>query len=73
MGLMEIDTAAAGSTETEAWALLVGSATLVANTVTLVVDPTLGALNMPPGEIVPLEAVQVTDVFEVLVTLAENC
>ena len=34
---------------------------------------TLGAVNSPPLEIVPPFAVQVTAVFEVLLTLAVNC
>jgi hypothetical protein len=46
---------------------------LVAVTVTLVVAVTLGAVNMPLGEIVPFEADQVTAGFEALFTVAENC
>ena len=49
-----------------------GSATLVATTVTLVVDATLAAVNRPLEEIVPLEADQVTAWFEALLTVAEN-
>lgn len=45
----------------------------MAVTVTLVGDATLGAVNRPLGEMLPLEADQVTPVFEVLLTLAENC
>ena len=46
------------------------SATLVAVTVTLVVAVTLGAVNMPLGEIVPFEADQATERFEALLTVA---
>lgn len=46
---------------------------LVAVTVMLVGDATLGAVNRPVGEMVPFEADQVTAVFEVLLTVAENC
>ena len=49
------------------------SATLVAFTVTLMVDPTLGAVNKPVGEMVPFEACQLTAMFDVLFTVAENC
>ena len=52
---------------------MLGSATLVAIIVTLVVEDTLGAANMPLGEIVPFEDDQDTAVFEVLLTVAENC
>ena len=45
----------------------------MAMTVTLVVDDTVGAVNMPLEEILPSEADQVTAVFELLLTLAENC
>ena len=75
VGVMETETGScgAGSTETEACALFEGSATLVAMTITLVVEDTLGAVNVPSEEMFPLEADQVTLVFEVLLTLAENC
>ena len=62
-----------GSTVTMACADCVLSATLVAVTVTLVVAVTLGAVNMPLGEIVPFEADQATERFEALLTVAENC
>lgn len=42
-------------------------------TVALVELVTAGAVNKPPLEIEPVLADQVTDVFEVLVTKAENC
>ena len=48
-------------------------AELVAVTVTVVVAVTLGAVNKPVDEIVPLEADQVTAVVEVLFRVAENC
>jgi hypothetical protein len=51
----------------------VGSATLVAVTVALVELVTAGAVNTPLLEIEPALADQVTDVFELLVTEAENC
>jgi hypothetical protein len=72
-GVIETDTAVAGLTETDAWALFEGSATLVAVTFTLVVEATLGAVNKPVGEIVPFELDQVTAGFEALLTVAENC
>jgi hypothetical protein len=52
---------------------LVVSATLVAVTVAVVGELTLGAVNIPLLVIVPPVAVQVTDVFEVLLTVAVNC
>jgi len=52
---------------------LLGSATLVAVTTTAVEVVTLGAVNIPLLEIVPAPADQVTAVFEVFVTFAENC
>ena len=73
VGVMEIETAGSGLIETEARALLVGSATLVAVTVTLAGDAALGAVNRPLEEIVPVEASQVTAGFEALLTVAENC
>ena len=54
-------------------ACLVGSATLVAVTVAVVAVVTLGAVNSPLLEMVPPLALQVTAVFEVLMTVAENC
>jgi hypothetical protein len=51
----------------------VGSATLVAVTVAPVELVTAGAVNKPLLEIEPALADQVTDVFEVFVTEAENC
>ena len=51
---------------------MVGSATLVAFTVAVVVVLTLGAVNNPLLEIVPPVAVQVTPVFEALLTVALN-
>lgn len=73
VGVIETDTARGGLTETEACALCDGSATLVAVTVTTLVAVTAGAVNMPVDEIVPFEADQVTELFEVLLTVAENC
>jgi len=52
---------------------LVVSATLVAVTVAVVEELTLGAVNIPLLEIVPPVALQVTAVFEALLTLAVNC
>jgi len=62
-----------GLTTTLARALFVGSATLVAVTVALVELVTVGAVNKPLLEIEPALADQVTDVFELFVTDAENC
>jgi len=62
-----------GVTVTDAWENCVLSATLVAVTVTLVVNDTLGAVNRPLWEIVPFEVDQVTARFELLLTVAENC
>ena len=45
----------------------------MAVTVTLVVEATLGAVNIPLGEIVPFELDQVTAGFVLLLTFAENC
>jgi hypothetical protein len=75
VGVIETETGAcvAGSTETDACALFEGSATLVAMTITFAVEDTLGAVNVPSEEMFPFEADQVTLVFEVLLTLAENC
>jgi len=42
-------------------------------TVSVEVVVTLGAVNSPLVEIVPPVALQVTAVFEVLLTVAENC
>jgi hypothetical protein len=49
------------------------SAILVAITVAVVDEVTLGAVKTPLPEIDPLLAAHVTPVFEVLLTLAENC
>jgi hypothetical protein len=62
-----------GFTATVALDFLVVSATLVADTVTLVPALTFGAVNMPPLETVPAEADQVTAVLLVPWTVAENC
>ena len=51
----------------------VGSATLIAVTLTVVGAVTLGAVNNPLLVIVPPVAVQVTAVFELLLTVAVNC
>jgi len=51
----------------------VGSATLVATTIALVLVVTLGAVKTPVLEIEPLLADHVTDVFELLETVATNC
>ena len=66
-------TTADGFTVTVDREYLVGSATLVAVTVAVAVVVTLRAVNNPLLEIVPPSAVQVTAVFEVLVTVTENC
>jgi hypothetical protein len=63
----------AGSTVTTALAAFVGSALLVARTVTLVALPTLGAVNFPPSVIDPALVDQVTPVLLVPWTLAVNC
>jgi hypothetical protein len=62
-------------TATEMFALadLVVSATLLAVSTTLVVLVTVGAVKRPLEDTVPAEAVQVTAVFEVFVTVAVNC
>jgi hypothetical protein len=62
-------------TTTDMFALadFVVSATLVAVRTTLVVFVTVGAVYRPLEETVPTEAVQVTAVFEVFVTVAVNC
>ena len=65
-------TLADGFTVTEAWADLVRSATLVAVMVAFVDELTLGAVNTPSVEIVPPFALQLTPVFEVLLTVAAN-
>lgn len=62
-----------GLTTTLAFDRLVGSATLVAVTVTLVLLETLGAVNMPPLETVPELADHVTAVLLVPCTRAVNC
>jgi hypothetical protein len=51
----------------------VGSATLVAVTVTLVLASTLGAENSPLAEMTPALVDHVTAVFDVPCTRAENC
>jgi hypothetical protein len=65
-------TLADGFTVTEAWADLVLSATLVAVMVAVVDEPTLGAVNTPSLEMVPPLALQLTAVFEALLTVAAN-
>ena len=70
-GVMLTATAAAVATVTLAVAVFEVSATLVA--VTSNVPAVLPAVYMPPDEIVPPVAVQVTLVFDVPVTVAENC
>jgi hypothetical protein len=65
-------TLADGFTVTDAWADLVLSATLVAVMVAVVDELTLGAVNTPSPEIVPPLALQLTPVFEVLLTVAAN-
>jgi len=62
-----------GVTVTEAEALFVGSATLVAVTVTVVLTLTVGAANSPELEIDPAVADQVTAVFVLPVTVGVNC
>ena len=64
---------AAAFTVTVALAYLVGSATLVAVTVTVVFAVTVGALNSPVVLTVPAVADHVTAVLLVFVTWAENC
>ena len=49
---------------------LVVSATLVAVSTTLVLLVTVGAVNSPLGDTVPADTIQVTAVFDVLVTVA---
>jgi hypothetical protein len=60
-------------TATEALAFLVGSAALVAVTVTVVLVLTVGAVKSPPLVIEPALANQVTAVLVVPKTAAENC
>lgn len=72
-GDTEIPSAGSGSTVTFACAEALVSAVLVAFTVTEVLVVTLGAVNNPLLEMVPLEADQVTAVFDVLLTVAANC
>jgi hypothetical protein len=72
-GETETPTAACGFTVTLACADFVVSAALVAFTVTVLRLETEGAVNLPLLEMVPLEADQITTVFEVLLTLAVNC
>lgn len=60
-------------TATKTLADFVGSATLVAFTVTAVSTVTTGAVNSPEFEITPAVADQTTDVFVEPVTIAVNC
>jgi hypothetical protein len=55
----------AGLTETLALAFFVESAALVAVIVTLILDETLGAVNIPAEDIAPALADQFTDVLVV--------
>jgi len=66
------ETLSGGITVTVAVADLVGSSTLVAVMRTMVFCVTFGEVNMPPPEIVPSVAVQVTRVTSVLFTVAVN-
>jgi hypothetical protein len=61
----ELGVVEAGLTEMLALAFFVESAALVAVTVTLVVVETFGAVYMPPDEIEPALAVQLTAEFVV--------
>ncbi len=63
----------AGVTETVALDFFVVSAALVAVTVTLVLPLTVGAVNIPPLDIEPAVADQVTAVLLVPCTVAANC
>jgi nitrous oxide reductase accessory protein NosL len=63
----------AGDTETDADPFAVGSAVLVAVTVTAVAALTVGAVNRPELEIWPEETDQVTPVWLVSRTAALNC
>ena len=63
----------AGSTVTTALAAFVGSALLVARTVTFIALLTLGAVNFPPSVTEPALVDQVTPVLLVPWTLAVNC
>lgn len=60
-------------TVTVAFAVFVVSAALVPVIVTVVFVVTLGAVKLPVEEIVPLDAVHVTEVFVVFNTVARNC
>lgn len=62
-----------GLTATVALAFIDVFAALVAVTVTFVEEETVGAVNKPALEIEPEDAVQVTPVFVVPWTVAENC
>jgi hypothetical protein len=62
-----------GLTTTLALACFVGSAALVAVTVTLELLVTVGAVNMPPVETEPEEVDHVTAVLPVPCTVAVNC
>ena len=64
---------AGGLTITEVAADLLASAILVACTMTFIAEVTFGAVNIPLVEILPAEDDQATAVFEVLLTVAENC
>jgi hypothetical protein len=54
-------------------AVLLLSATLVADTSTRVLDVTTGAMNKPPAVMVPELAVQTTADLLVFLTMAVNC
>jgi hypothetical protein len=71
--VMERGAGAGGVTVTLALADLVGSATLIAFTVTDVFTVTVGAVNSPDDKIDPAVAVQATAVFDALLTVAVNC
>jgi hypothetical protein len=71
--LGEIDTAVPAVTVTVADAVFVGSAMLVAVTVTTVFELTWGAVKRPEDEMLPSDADQVTTVFDVPVIAAVNC
>ncbi len=73
VGLADSVPIAVAFTVTEAVAYFVGSATLVALTVTVVFVVTVGALNKPELLTVPAVADQVTAVLLLFVTWAENC
>jgi hypothetical protein len=68
-----MDKFARGETETSEFAINVLSATLLAVTVTLVAEDTLGAVNRPVPVMVPPLACHATAVLLVEVMVAENC